>query len=467
MPNQTAETRTTRRTLLKALSSTAAFAGVGSVLAQPSDSARDDSTGSTPSLSGWTSVYGGPGNTNYAPTAAGPKSGVSRRWVADPEPEHDRDYTTPVVHDGTAYVGARNLYAMDVTTGDVRWSFSAEAPCVHTPATDGKMIYVGTGHRSNSRGRVYAIDSESGTEQWRFTRTPPENVNETRRLEYVAMTVGDGQVFALGRSGLDEDLLVALDAETGERLWCTEIGGRWSVRYTSEAAPVATADGTVVARANGTIKAYDGETGDVVWTFDGAIFPRTAYLPLAIGDGTVYTSATTGRNDDYKLLALDLADGSIQWTYKPDTNENLQWSAPTVDSESVYVNYTPQSNLGGPGAETVAISRADGTLQYEGARLGTVADDVVYKEDAAYDAADGSKLFDYGVTGNEYGITGGYPALYGDGLFFGGDRVFVLEPGQGEATLPEPQPSTEPNEPAEAPTRDTETPEDDDPVCEP
>ncbi|MBX0297228.1 PQQ-binding-like beta-propeller repeat protein [Haloarcula nitratireducens] len=476
MPNQTADSTSTRRTLLKALGGTAALVGVGgasSVLAQQSDTASDE-TESNATLSGWTSIYGGPGNTRYAPAASGPKDGVDLRWIADPEPESDSDYSTPIVSDETAYVGARKFYAMDTATGDIRWSFSAAEPkptqenprTFSTPATDGETVYVGTSHPDALRdemphSRVYALDADDGTEQWRFQREPPYRDGVQEQPSYYAVTVGDGQIFAIAYTSLFEHLLVAIDAETGEKRWSTHIGNL-SIDGT-HGAPVAAADGKAIAKDEGTIVAYEGETGEVAWTFDGATYHFNADWPLAVADGTVYTSAVRDfdedqnrRERDYKLFALDVADGSVEWAYKPDIDEPLQWGSPRVDSESVYIDYTPLNDLGGPESATVAVSRADGTLQYEGAKLGNVADDVIYTEDAAFDATDGSQLFEYGVSGDD-------PALYEDGLFFGGDRVFALEPRQGQATLPEPEPPAQPDDPAANPD---ETP-DDNPTEEP
>ncbi|WP_135305309.1 outer membrane protein assembly factor BamB family protein [Haloarcula amylovorans] len=484
MSRQTSDSSTSRRALLKAFGGAAALTsvgGVGSALAQQSSN-NSDSSGSTDALTGWTSIHGGPGNTSYAPDASGPKEGVNRRWVADPEPGSDSGYSTPVVYDGTAYVGANEFYAMDAATGDVRWAFSTDdsereadtddidiGNRFHTPATDGETVYVGTGNPSSIRGTVYAVDPESGTEKWRFQRNPPEGPSQ-KRLAYTTITVDNDRVFAIGQSTLIQSVLVALDAETGEKLWSAEVGGG-DPDYGFTAGAAAAEDGMVFTKADGTIVAFDGETGDIVWTFDGNVFSATAVQTLAIDDGTVYTSGAVGGdefNDNYKLLALNADDGSVEWTFKLQTNVSLRWHAPIVDDESVYTHYSPRFDVDEEVTATVAVSREDGTLQYEGAKLGNVADGVVYTEDAAYAAADGSKLFKYGVEGEG-------PAVYGDGLFFGGDRVFALEPGQGRATLPEPEtpeqpdePADDPDEPTDGPDYPSETPDDsdDDPVCE-
>ncbi|WP_135303842.1 PQQ-binding-like beta-propeller repeat protein [Haloarcula amylovorans] len=494
MSNQTPDSSTSRRTLLKALGGATALAGVGSVggvLAQQSDSGNDDGSSSNDSLSGWTSTYGGPGNTNYAPTASEPKEGVSLRWIADPEPETDSDYSISVVHNGTAYVSGQKFHALDTESGDVRWTFSTEnsqafeqatgdttnRTYFNGSATDGETVYVGSGTSKEIPGAVYAIDPESGTKKWRFQRDPSESeapeYAQEEQLSYSGITTSEDRVFVVVDTQLPNDsLLVALDAETGEKLWSEEVASD-SPTYGGGIQAASVADGKVFPHRGG-LQALDAETGEVVWSFDGQPSAWKTGTQVPVADGTVYTTGETDETSGISLFALNIEDGSVEWKYEPDTAASLKWSAPVVDDESVYINYRASADPIEPTNETVAVSREDGTLQYEGANLGNVADGVVYTEEAAYDTADGSKLFEYGFDGQASS-----PVLYGNGLFFGGPRVFVLEPGQGEATVPGlPAKSTGdpeddfPEEPVDeggdSPDEPSETPnEDDDPdACE-
>ena len=66
----------------------------------------------------------------------------------------DRVLSSPVVSGGTVYVGSADgrLYAIDAETGQEQWAFETDGP-VGSPAVSGGTVYVGS-----NDGSLYAVE---------------------------------------------------------------------------------------------------------------------------------------------------------------------------------------------------------------------------------------------------------------------------------------------------------------------
>ncbi|WP_290813723.1 PQQ-binding-like beta-propeller repeat protein [Halovivax sp.] len=278
-----------------------------------------------------------------ATTATGPDGGGRVRWWSDTWGLT----AAPVVADGTVYVGSglRNeaVFAFDRTTGERRWRASIDEDIE-------RAIAVGDGTVYASAGGVYAIDAESGEEEW------TDRTDTTRGLvldgesvytasggggpvvalaaddgerrwrrdvhTLTAPTVGDGRVFVAGN-----DDLVALDAATGD----TE----WEMPIDRAGGPPTVADGMVFTATRGALFAHDAATGEREWTIEGS-FRGT---DVAAIDGTLYLA---GRQEDdeeddawvSRALAVDAATGDVEWRRDDD---GLGAGSVVVTDETVYV----------------------------------------------------------------------------------------------------------------------------------
>ena len=132
----------------------------------------------------------------------------------------------PIVHDGVIYLptGADDVFALSVDTGEILWSYQAEL--------DPRISTICCGWIS--RG----------------------------------VAVGDGRVYI----GQLDGKMVALDQETGEVAWSVQ-AERWQDGYVITSAPLYY-EGLVITgfagaefAQRGRVKAYDAETGALVWTF--------------------------------------------------------------------------------------------------------------------------------------------------------------------------------------------------------
>ena len=74
--------------------------------------------------------------------------------------------SSPLVVGNTLYVGSWDgrLYALDLHTGNVRWSFRTGGKIKGAAASNGRTVFVGS-----YDGRVYAIDAATGRPRWTHT----------------------------------------------------------------------------------------------------------------------------------------------------------------------------------------------------------------------------------------------------------------------------------------------------------
>lgn len=153
-------------------------------------------------------------------------------------------------------------------------------------------VYVGgTIYAADHKGRVTAVDAESGNRRWQQKTDLPFSGGPGVEGSLLVMGTIDGQV-------------QAFNAETGSELWQT--------RVSSEvlAAP-AIADGIVVVRCiDGRVFGLDASNGNRLWIHDRSVPLLTlrGNAQLLIRAGTVFVGY-----DDGTIVALKLEDGSVVW----------------------------------------------------------------------------------------------------------------------------------------------------------
>jgi outer membrane protein assembly factor BamB len=257
------------------------------------------------------------------------------------------------VVDDTVYVGSndRTLYALDATSGDQKWSFSALDGIRSTPAVVDGTVYVGS-----DDNRLYALDAASGKEQWHF---------EDEFAVDSSPTVTDGTVYV----GNGNEKLYALDADTGDTEWVFEISG-------GMATTPAVVDGLVYGVSGGhpgKVYAVDAATGTEQWRFTTVI---KLYTAPAVVAGTVYVGS-----DDKHLYALNASDGSEQWSYETGP---IWDSSPAVMGKTVYV---------GSGKTVYAIERTTGETVWTVETETDVASPATVAVDTVYIGTEGGALY--------------------------------------------------------------------------
>lgn len=274
-------------------------------------------------------------------------------------------WSAPVVMDGVVYVGSEDrLYGLDGESGEEVWILGMEEGVGGLRAKDG-VVYA-------SSDKLYAIDTESREEIWSFEHSPSYLPAVKDGVAYVP---GPGSELVTdpetGRDeivrGPDHNVFFALDAETGEEMW------EFRLNNSFEDEPVVSDERVYVPDRREGFWALDLETGEEDWFFD---MNDPAHRGLAFAEGTVYVSSSEGTQ------AVD-----------PETGDEI-WS----------------HGLGGP------VSVADGVVYIEGTEIHAV------------DATTGETLI------GPDALTGaGNPAPVLDGYIYArsGDSIVKLGPDGG------------------------------------
>ncbi|MFC5470996.1 PQQ-binding-like beta-propeller repeat protein [Cohnella suwonensis] len=141
------------------------------------------------------------------------------RWSyrTPPNGRHVAIQSTPEIHDGVLYAGARNFnfYAFEAKTGKKLWEQLAPA-WVASPVYRDGTLFVG-----NSNGDYMSgVDPQSGKEKWKFTTD--SNVLAASAYEQGTLYFGSGYAYETGNG--EANNLYAVDARTGQLEWKLQTG---------------------------------------------------------------------------------------------------------------------------------------------------------------------------------------------------------------------------------------------------
>jgi outer membrane protein assembly factor BamB len=230
--------------------------------------------------------------------------------------------SSPLLLGNTLYFGSwdRKIYALDVRTRKVRWTYETDDRVVAAPAHSGGTIYVGT-----NGGRLYAINARTGRLRWRA-----ESFSRFGRREYFYATpaVAYGRVFI----GNTDGTIYAFGARSGRLLWARQAG---TYVY---AAPAVWRKTVYVGTWDGWFTAYDASTGRIRWRFDS---PGGIMGAPTVMAGLVYFStwgkfrASHGRRVEdgrRRTFALNARTGKLVWRFWDG-----HYSAIVADAKRVYL----------------------------------------------------------------------------------------------------------------------------------
>jgi outer membrane protein assembly factor BamB len=180
-------------------------------------------------------------------TAPGIHGAVPRTELM-PDP-FDVFTSSPTLAGGIVYFGSgdHNVYALDATTGKLKWKFSTGNVVHASPAVINGVVYIGSWDRY-----FYAINAQTGALVWRF-----ETGNDTTIYNQVGIAssaaVSGGIVFFGCRDGH----FYAVNAKTGLGKWNVDNQGGWVI-----ASPAVYKGAVYFPTSDGTrFKAIDIATG--------------------------------------------------------------------------------------------------------------------------------------------------------------------------------------------------------------
>lgn len=224
----------------------------------------------------------------------GNKIGEVRTFLS---PFDAQELSSPVITDSTVFAGSTHgrLYAFDLHSGKVLWSFDADQ-AIDAPATvTDSLVCFGS-----TDGVVRCVDRETADERWSY---------QTRSDIISSPVVRDGRVYISS----SDDRVYALDAATGEKVWSYSRGTFLTVAPRLNVSPALYGDRLYHVFTDGSVVCLSAETGRELWTreisegfFDA---PRARRTPLAAG-GTVYVIDASGN-----IHALDGETGKTAGVY--------------------------------------------------------------------------------------------------------------------------------------------------------
>lgn len=233
------------------------------------------------------------------------------------------------------------VYALDATTGKVRWEREAikmkpfggrhrkNTYASETPFTDGERLYVSFG--MNVGLFVYSLD---GTLLWKKQWTPKPIYLDFGTAS--SPVVHNGRVFLL-QDNEEQPSIAALDATTGAELWRTPRAGSGFPVKSSWMTPFVWKNALrteVVTTGQGSIVSYDLD-GKELWRITRMTMPTAS--PFA-ADGLLYVGTGSQGDANRPFYAIKPgASGDI--TLKPNENSNqfIAWWHPRA------AGYTPSA----------------------------------------------------------------------------------------------------------------------------
>jgi outer membrane protein assembly factor BamB len=210
--------------------------------------------------------------------------------------------TTPVVKNGTVYFGSkdRHFYALDASTGELKWSFDAGKGIDNDCIVHDDSVYFNAGV-FNDPHTVYALHAEDGQTIWSF---------ESGEGSIDGPVLENDTLYILRRSGEDRATHIhSFDPASGKER------------------PVVNADGRIVWPSPGGPHWRPAISGSVIYFYDVAVDVASGEVkwqidleeasgisgPVILGDELVYFTA-----DGYGLYAVDRQTGELRWTLKSD-----------------------------------------------------------------------------------------------------------------------------------------------------
>jgi eukaryotic-like serine/threonine-protein kinase len=212
--------------------------------------------------------------------------------------------SSPTIAQDTVYVGSGdgNIYALDASSGALRWKFRTGNVVHASPAIANGIVYIGSWD-----SYFYAIDAQSGQERWRFKTGEDQKIANQVGIQSSA-TIAGGMVYF----GCRDSNLYALDAVSGAKKWAFSNKGSWVI-----STPIAL-DGTLyfATSDSGLFHAVDAQTGALKYSLSFHHWPM--FSSPAIAGRNLYIGSNSGT-----LMAIDLDKHAAAWTFSTDgANQN-------------------------------------------------------------------------------------------------------------------------------------------------
>jgi outer membrane protein assembly factor BamB len=233
--------------------------------------------------------------------------------------------SSPSVWNGTVYFGSGdgNIYALDASSGTLKWKFQTGDVVHSSPAIADGTLYIGSWDTY-----LYALDAATGKEKWRFkTGDDPDAHNHIGNQSSPAVV--DGVVYF----GSRDAYAYAVEAATGKQVWKFSTDGSWVNNS------VVVHDGKVYFGTSvpGIMHAVYAKTGTVVFDLPAG---SPVFASMALANGVLYMGNFAG-----KLTAIDLKMQKPAWVFETDGAKENASSLTNADGSIKWESLFPSPNL--------------------------------------------------------------------------------------------------------------------------
>ena len=280
------------------------------------------------------------------------------------------------LHTNGDYAQTRFYPGTQINTGNVKklqpvFTFQTE---VRESMETAPIVVDGIMYMTTSYNHVYALDAVTGKEFWHYKHKMGPITTFCCGPNNRGVAVEGGKLFM----GTLDARLVALDAKTGKLLWDTEIADP-EKGYSETMAPTVV-DGKVLIGTNGGeygirgfVKAFDSNTGKLVWTFHT--------IPEKGHEGVWAENDATGRNMHRDIAAEKAALARDSSFYQ--TLGGGVWMNPAVDLKTRTIFFV----VGNPSPDLYGAERPGDNL-YTDSMVAVNLDTGAYKWHFQYIAHD-------------------------------------------------------------------------------
>lgn len=225
------------------------------------------------------------------------------------------------------------------TTGELLWRRPGTAPRPTRPTLAGDLLYV-----RDVDDLLVALDAETGEPRWQYRRKrDPSRLSELTLYAAPPAVTGGPNVLV----GFSDGALVSLDRVTGDLVWDLSIG---EGRYPDLVAPASVSDQTVFASGYlGPFVALDATSSTVRWRVDVGSAAASTLMPTGGGALLLHPGS------DGVLRAIDPVAGDVRWEW--DSGRGASLTRPVVTEAGVLI--------GGSGGTLALIDPSDGSLRWQ------------------------------------------------------------------------------------------------------
>ena len=273
------------------------------------------------------------GDVNQATIYALDASTGSVRWKLN-MPHESPSY--PSIENGIIYFNTvRAIYALDASTGARRWTYgSVQGEGVGVPTVYGKTVFV------TQQDRLFALGAMDGHKLW--TYTAPLQKGKYNSFHFLPAVVG-GTVYLAN----DDGRLYAIDSTKGICIWKANIG------EAPASDPSVVNDKVFIAssgNSSGRLSAFNAESGKKLW--DSAAIGDIVNSYQAVAAGMVFMGDISGT-----VYGINARTGAKNWSQRVGGEIH---SALAVASGRVYVS---SDQVDGRSGVVFALNQATGVIE--------------------------------------------------------------------------------------------------------